>query len=113
MNTLICPVNDLDTAKAVWSALLGVAPSVDEPYYVHFDTPIVQVGLNPNGHAEGMTGPVAYWTVDDLDATMAAIEAAGGSRHQEPRQVGGGRTVAVMTDADGNQIGLMHDRPQA
>ncbi|MEP6640106.1 MAG: glyoxalase, partial [Chloroflexota bacterium] len=34
IKTVLHPVSDLATAKAVYAALLGVAPQTDEPYYV-------------------------------------------------------------------------------
>ena len=62
MRTVIYPVKDLEGAKAVFGALLGTAPAVDQPYYVQFSVDGLDVGLDPNGHAQGMTGPVCYWT---------------------------------------------------
>ena len=34
IKTVLHPVSDPDTAKAVYAALLGVPPQTDEPYYV-------------------------------------------------------------------------------
>jgi predicted enzyme related to lactoylglutathione lyase len=56
-----------------------------------------------------MTGPVAFWPVADIGTAIAALVAAGASVRQEPREVGGGRQVATLVDADGNPIGLMQD----
>jgi catechol 2,3-dioxygenase-like lactoylglutathione lyase family enzyme len=49
--------------------------------------------------------------VDDVDATLASVEAAGGSRVFDPRQMAGGDTNAVINfcycrDPDGNVIEL-------
>ena len=57
-----------------------------------------------------MTSPVAYWHVSDLDAKLAEVTAAGATVKDEPRDVGGGRLVATVTDPDGNVLGLMQDR---
>ncbi|MGH3759005.1 VOC family protein [Actinophytocola sp.] len=56
--TIIFPVSDLGKAKAVFSALLGVEPERDQPYYVGYKLAGQGVGLDPNGHRKGMTGPV-------------------------------------------------------
>ncbi|MEU6356232.1 VOC family protein [Streptomyces sp. NPDC047072] len=109
LNTIIYPVKDLAAAKALFSALLGTEPYVDEPYYVGFKDAGQDVGLNPNGHAEGLTGPVPFWHVSDIKATHAALLAAGAQPLQDIRDVGAGRLVASLKDADGNLIGLLQD----
>ena len=37
IKTVLHPVSDLAAAKAVYAALLGIAPQTDSPYYVGFD----------------------------------------------------------------------------
>ncbi|CAM5664106.1 MULTISPECIES: VOC family protein [Streptomyces] len=107
--TIIYPVKDLAAAKAVFGALLGVEPYVDEPYYVGFKDAGQDVGLDPNGHAKGMTGPVPYWHVSDIRATCAALVAAGAETVEDVHDVGGGRLIASVRDADGNPVGLLQD----
>ena len=63
MQTIIYPVEDI-AAKNLYATAFGVEPYVDEPYYVAFNVGGQDVGLDPNGHAKGMTGPVPYWRVD-------------------------------------------------
>ena len=64
MKTVIFPVGDLDRSKAVFSALFGKEPEHDAPYYVGYEVGDQHIGLNPNGHAQGMTGPscTGTWT---------------------------------------------------
>ena len=107
MRTIIYPVKDLDRAKAVYGSLLGVAPAVDAAYYVGYDVGDQHVGLAPHGHAEGMTGPVGYWHVDDIEATLGELLAAGAVELQPVKDVGGGKLTASVKDADGNVIGLI------
>ncbi|MFD5474917.1 VOC family protein [Streptomyces sp. NPDC127105] len=109
LKTIIYPVKDLDRAKALFSALLEVEPYADAPYYVGFKDAGQDVGLDPNGHAKGMTGPVPYWHVDDIRARLAALVAAGAEVLQDVQDVGGGRLIASARDADGNLIGLLQD----
>ena len=71
------PVKDLAKAKARYGRLLGVKPSMDEAYYVAFDVDGQHIGLDPNGHAQGMTGPVGYWHVDDIRKSLKALLDAG------------------------------------
>ncbi|MFJ5899197.1 VOC family protein [Streptomyces sp. NPDC093064] len=109
LQTIIYPVKDLDRAKALFSALLEVEPYADAPYYVGFKAAGQDVGLDPNGHAKGMTGPVPYWHVDDIRARLAALVAAGAEVLQDVQDVGGGRLIASAKDADSNLIGLLQD----
>jgi predicted enzyme related to lactoylglutathione lyase len=110
IKTVLCPVSDLEKAKAVYAALLGVAPSADAPYYVGFDAAGQHIGLVPSGGPQDMTAPVAYWHVADLEAKLAEVTAAGATLKDAPREVGPGRTVATFTDPDGNVLGLLQDR---
>jgi predicted enzyme related to lactoylglutathione lyase len=109
VETITFPVKDLDAAKQLFSALLGTQPYVDQPYYVGFRAGGPEIGLDPNGHASGLAGPVAYWKVADINARIEELTAAGASIAQDPRDVGGGRLIARLTDADGNMFGLLQD----
>jgi predicted enzyme related to lactoylglutathione lyase len=110
VKTVLHPVSDMASATAVYRALLGVAPSTDEAYYVGFDVDGQHVGLVPGGGPQGMTAPVAYWEVTDIEAKLAEVTAAGATVADPVRDVGGGRLVATFTDPDGNVLGLLQDR---
>ena len=110
IKTVLHPVTDLAAAKAVYAALLGVPPQADSPYYVGFEAAGQQIGLVPGGGQQGMTSPVAYWHVPDIEAKLAEVTAAGATVKEPPRDVGGGRLVATVTDPDGNVLGLIQDR---
>jgi predicted enzyme related to lactoylglutathione lyase len=110
IKTVLHPVSDLAKAKPVYTALLGVEPSADAEYYVGFDTEGQHIGLVPGGAAQGMTSPVAYWHVADIEAKLAEVTAAGAVVKDAPRDVGGGRLVATFTDPDGNVLGLVQDQ---
>jgi predicted enzyme related to lactoylglutathione lyase len=66
-----------------------------------------EIGLDPNGHNQGMTGPVGYYHVDDIKASLQRLLDAGAQTQQEIKDVGGGRLTAIAKDADGNVIGLI------
>jgi predicted enzyme related to lactoylglutathione lyase len=109
IKTVLHPVSDIERAKAFYATLLGVDPVADAPYYVGFDAEGQQIGLVPNAGAQGMTSPVAYWHVADIEAKLAEVTAAGAAVKDAPRAVGGGRIVASVTDPDGNVLGLIQD----
>jgi predicted enzyme related to lactoylglutathione lyase len=110
IKTVLHPVTDLAKAKAVYTALLGVEPQADAPYYVGYEAEGQQIGLVPGGGPERATSPVAYWHVPDIEAKLAEVTAAGAAVKESPRDVGGGRLVATFTDPDGNVLGLIQDR---
>jgi predicted enzyme related to lactoylglutathione lyase len=103
------PVSDLDAAKPVYAALLGLEPQADSSYYVRFDVAGQHIGLVPGGGQEGATSPVAYWRVPDIEAKLAEVTAVGATVKDAPREVGPGRRVATFTDPDGNVLGLVQD----
>ena len=110
VKTILHPVSDLEVAKKVYTALLGVAPQADSSYYVGYEAEGQHIGLVPNGGPQGMTAPVGYWHVPDIEAKLAEVTAAGASVNEPAHDVGGGRLVATVTDPDGNVLGLLQDR---
>jgi predicted enzyme related to lactoylglutathione lyase len=106
IKTVLHPVSDLAAAKAVYTALLGVAPQTDESYYVGFEAAGQHIGLVP----QGMSTSVAYWHVPDIEAKLAEVTAAGATVKEPAHDVGGGRLVATVLDPDGNVLGLLQDR---
>jgi predicted enzyme related to lactoylglutathione lyase len=110
IKTVLHPVTDLEKAKPVYTALLGIQPQSDAPYYVGYEVAGQQIGLVPGGG--GMTSPVAYWHVPDIAAKLAEVTAAGAAVKEPAHDVGGGRLVATFTDPDGNVLGLLQD-PQS
>ncbi|ALO09864.1 VOC family protein [Streptomyces gardneri] len=109
IKTVLHPVSDLAKAKAVYAALLGVEPQIDEPYYVAFEAAGQHIGLLPGGGPQGLTSSLAYWHVPDIEAKIAEVTAAGATVKDAPKDVGGGRLVATVVDADGNDLGLIQD----
>ncbi len=80
---------------------------MDEAYYVGFKVGDQDIGLDPNGHKQGMTGPVGYYHVDDIKKSLQLLLEAGAQAQQGVRDVGGGKLIASVRDADSNVIGLI------
>ncbi len=110
IKTVLHPVSDLAAAKAVYTALLGVPPQADSDYYVGFEAEGQHIGLVPGGGPQGMTSPVTFWQVSDIESKLAEVTAAGATVKEPAHEVGGGRLVATFTDPDGNVLGLLQDR---
>jgi predicted enzyme related to lactoylglutathione lyase len=110
IKTVPHPVSDLERAKPVYTALLGLPPSADSSYYVGYEAAGQQIGLVPGRGPQDNASPVAYWHVEDIEAKLAKVTAAGAAVKDPYRDVGGGRLVATFTDPDGNVLGLIQDR---
>ena len=50
VKTIIFPVTDLTKAISINSAVLGVQPYLEKPYYAGFRIGEQEIGLDPNGH---------------------------------------------------------------
>ena len=50
--------------------------------------------------------------VKDIEASLQSLLASGAEMLQEPKDVGGGKLIAFVKDADGNLVGITED-PQA
>lgn len=107
IRTFIFPVKDIARAKILYSKLLGIDPYADEAYYVGFRVGDQEIGLDPSGHNAGMTGPVGYCHVDDIEKTLRLLLDAGAQIQQELKDVGGGKLIATLRDEDGNLVGLI------
>ena len=109
IGVIIYPVSDLAQAKTLFRTLLGVEPYMDEAYYVGFRVGDQEIGLDPHGHSKGMTGPVVYVPVADIQSSLKQLLEAGAQPLQAVQDVGGGKLIASVKDADGNNIGLLQN----
>jgi predicted enzyme related to lactoylglutathione lyase len=106
-SVVIYPVDDLSRAKERFERLLGTAPYADEPYYVGFRVDGQEIGLDPHGHSHGMTGPIGYCEVENIEESIWQLVESGAEIKQPARDVGGGKLIATVEDPDGNVIGLI------
>lgn len=109
VRTIVIPVRNLTRAKEHYRAATGTEPTMDSPYYVGFLVDGQQIGLDPRGFERGLTGPTPYWHVPDLRAAMDALVEAGATVREAAQEVGGGKIIATLADADGNPVGLIQE----
>jgi predicted enzyme related to lactoylglutathione lyase len=111
LRTVLYPAADLARAKAWYAEVFGVAPYFDQPFYVGFNIGGFELGLVPDAPSSRPPGGVvAYWGVADVAAACEHCFAHGATVYEEPKDVGGGITVAAVLDPFGNIIGLI-DNP--
>lgn len=104
---IVYAVNDVATAKAVYTPLFG-EPHTDTPYYVGYHVDGLEIGVAPSGN-QGAAGLVAYWPVPDVAAKVAELKAAGATVLRDTGDVGGGTVLAIVADPEGNPIGLIKE----
>jgi predicted enzyme related to lactoylglutathione lyase len=105
LRTVIHPVPDLDEAKAWWSALLGIEPYFDQPFYVGYDVAGYELGLLPD--ADPADGALVYWGVDDVDDAVDQALAAGAVVHVAANDVGDGIRTATVRTPQGSIVGFI------
>jgi predicted enzyme related to lactoylglutathione lyase len=108
---------------------------VDDPergvafYRTAFGWPLEKWGpvdywTTPGGDGEGIGGAltvrgqeapavVVYISVDDIDAALASIEAAGGRRLSERMPIPTVGWMALFQDSEGNRVGVFQSDPDA
>lgn len=108
LRTVVYHVPDLEKAKAWYTAVTGIPPYFDEPFYVGFDINGCELGLDPDmtGVTPGNTS-FSYWAVEGIAGRIKTLEAAGATMVQPLTEVGGGIQVAALNDPWGNTIGLI------
>lgn len=99
-------VRDLKAAKAFYRAAFGWQFNEYGDAYAGIRSPDgdgESGGLNPDGPV-GDAGALVLLFSTDLDATLAAVEVAGGSIVAGPYEFPGGRRFE-FTDPSGNRLG--------
>lgn len=100
-------VTDLAAARRFYEAAFGWTFNDYGPAYSGIRSPDGDGevgGLNP-GSAPGGSGPLVLLYSDDLDATVEAVRAAGGTVVAEPYVFPGGRRFEFQ-DPSGNRLGV-------
>ena len=111
LRTVIYGVPDSAVAKQWYSAMLGIEPYYDSPYYVGFSVGGFELGLDPNaptGTEEG-AGPVAYWGVTNADAAMTRLLDMGATLVEKVHDVGDGIHMGKVRDPYGNVLGFIEN----
>ena len=118
LTTITYFADDLDAAKAWYTELLGAVPYFEVPGgYVEFrigdylhELGIIKGGWAPHDMSGAPGGPIAYWHVDDLDATIERLLSLGAKEHEAKIERGPGFTTASFADPFGNVLGVMFNQ---
>jgi len=108
LRTVIYPAPDLAAAKASFTALLGIEPYFDEPFFVGFTVGGYELALDPNG--DPAAGPQTLWGVPNADDALAELLAKGAVAKDPVTEVGEGIRVAAVTEpTTGMTIGIIEN----
>ena len=110
LRTVIYNVDDLERAKAWYTAVLGQEPYFAEPFYVGFNVGGFELGLDPSGEGRpGAGGSTAYWGVEEIGAAHARLLGLGARENGPVQDVGGGIRVATVLDPFGNVFAIIEN----
>ena len=116
--------DDLIAARDWYADLFGIdayfqRPDAENPAYIEFrvgdyedELGIIDRRYEPH-HGEyrhdSPGGAVAYWHVDDLEATVKDLLARGATEHEPILERGEGFVTASVVDPFGNILGVMYN----
>jgi predicted enzyme related to lactoylglutathione lyase len=110
LRTVVYFVEDMEKAKAWYTAVLGKKPYFDEPYYIGFNVGGFELGLHPvEANAVTGTNTVAYWGVPDARKAYNDLLVKGGIEHQKIQDVGEGILTGSVIDPCGNIFGVIEN----
>ena len=108
------PATDLERAQAFYERILGIGmtPFAEGAFRMAW-FPSPDGGGGPAGalmeadrYVPSHDGPMVYFAVDDIDAVLARVEAAGGRVLSGKVGIGEHGFVGHFEDTEGNRIGL-------
>ena len=88
LRTAIYKVSNLEEAKKWYTAAFGKAPYFDEPFYAGFNIGGYELGLLPDATSTGTeksTSVLAYWAVENIEATFSRLTELGGREQEAPK----------------------------
>jgi predicted enzyme related to lactoylglutathione lyase len=105
LNYVEFPVREIGPAKAFYEAVFGWSLTDFGPTYASTMTADTDIGLQADA-AEATKAPLPVIQVDDLEAALAAVEAAHGTVVRPIFAFPGGRRFQ-FTDPAGNELACM------
>ena len=110
---------DLDRARVFYAEVVGLSVIEESPFACVFDANGTRLRVTPVGEIQTAPHTVLGWMVDDMVATVNALDAAGVTFERFPGmdqdEIGvwvspSGARVAWFTDPDGNVLSLTQAR---
>ena len=112
MKSIVYPSSNIEADVAFWTKVLGKEPYFNEHYYVGFKVDGYELGLDPNAISEGVTQPVTYWGVADIEEEVTRLVALGMTLHEPIQELSSGVKIAKLKDAIGYMFGIVSSKEQ-
>ena len=109
INYVELPAADIEAAKAFYGAAFGFALTDFGPSYAATTSGDVDLGLQGDA-AEAAKAPLAVIEVEDLEAALAAVQAAGGAIVRPIFAFPGGHRFQFK-DPNGNELAAVKSDP--
>ena len=112
LRTAVYSVADMETAKAWYASVLGIAPYFDQPFYVGFNVGGYELGLMPTETADAdreFETSLIYWGVTSADDALNHLIGLGATVRDAVTDVGDGIRLGTVTTATGNIFGVIEN----
>ena len=121
LTTVSLFADDIAAARDWYSALLGIAPyferpDSENPAYIEYrigdyqhELGIIDRRYAPHGAADGPSGAVVFWHVDDVTAAVEKLLSMGATEHEPRTERESGFVTASVVDPFGNILGVMYN----
>ncbi|MEO6231699.1 MAG: VOC family protein [Ferruginibacter sp.] len=120
LSTISFYAADIETATKWYSEFLGVEPYFNVPGYSEFrlgdyqhELGIIDSKYAPEGATKNVGGAIAYWHVDNLEATLELLISKGAKVYDQITDRSGGKmtfVTASVVDPFGNILGIMTNK---
>jgi uncharacterized protein len=110
------PLDDADRGRAFYEQALGwqLEQWGPVPYWTLAGAADAEgIGGGLTMRSDEVPGPLVYVEVEDVDAALTAIEAAGGTPLMGRSPIPGMGWMALFADTEGNRVGLFQLDPEA
>lgn len=121
LTTVSLFADDIPAAREWYSALLGITPyferpDSENPAYIEYrigdyqhELGIIDRRYAPHGAADGPSGAVVFWHVDDVTAAVEKLLSIGATEHEPRTERESGFVTASVVDPFGNILGVMYN----
>lgn len=120
LSTISFYAADLEAATKWYAEFLGVEPYFNVPGYSEFrigdyqhELGIIDSKYSPEGATKSIGGAIAYWHVDNLEATLDLLVSKGAKVYDPITDRSGGKmafVTASVIDPFGNILGIMTNK---
>jgi predicted enzyme related to lactoylglutathione lyase len=104
LESIMLFVHDIHAASRWYADIFGAHVQYENPQYAFIRAAGMVIGFHPTDAKcpGGIGGTTAYWEVEDLDRTVAYLQAHGAVLHRGPRRTdfGAGAAARSMQRAD-------------